>query len=1356
MFKIHRLYSARRLTGGFVASFAGLALIASPASAASLSWDQAGSGALGGTGTWDTTTTNWWNGSTDVAWATNTISGDSAVFAGTAGTVTLGTNINGVGLTFNTTGYTIATGTNTLTLGSGGIDASGLSSGTTTISGTGALTLGAAQSWNVGSGATLTVSAPVATGGFLLTNSGAGSTNISGVISGTGGLTQSGSGTLTLSTATNTFSGGLTISGGTVAVDSNLRLGGAGGTAGAVTINGGALRMNLGTGAQTNTHVITVGASGGTIVVNSTSGTPTYILGNAGNLTGSGDLAVSGTGTLTQAGSAGASVLVMGNANTGYTGNVTISNGGIVEYANSRGIAPSSTFTVNNLGMLSANGVTIGQAVNVNDGGYLAFQNNSSGLFSGPITLTGNTTVRMQNWWSSAVNNGTISGNISGTGNLTVNGGSSTSANTLTLTGDNTYTGNTALGTGTTLVSVMPTSRTYAGVISGGGSFTKDGPGTLTLTGANTYTGTTTISNGTVNVGDGTSGSLASTALTFSGSGGTINFNEAAGSSQSMGALTFSAGEANVQSTYGGSGNTSLTFSNVVARTAGAVANFVVSGGTTTGATPTNKIVFTQVAGATPTTGTLLDKGYFFGGSNYAAYDTNGYVRDYQTTDTNAASSGAGTSTIANISTNNVFLTGADTAQTTATVNTINMGSTGTIALAAANTLSTDGILVSGNAAATISGGTSLSSATAGGELVIRTDLSTDNLDISTPIVNNTSASALTKGGAGTLTLSATGNSYSGATTVDAGTLSLSGTLTGGGAVTVRSGATLSETSGGGISGASSVTSYGTTTLAGTNTYTGQTTVAGGTLNFSGSLSSAAQINVGVAGGRNAVMNVLPGASITMNTSGTNNIEVGLGTTSATGNGFLYQSGGTITGSTGGASPYTGFRIGDGAVNTSSYGYYNLSGGTTSVNEVDIGGFSGASTGVVDISGGTLNASSWFIVNRTGNSGGVGILNMTGGAVNYTGVATQFQNNWGTNGTAIINIANATLTAANANINLNQKNDASNFGEINLLTGGTLQANSIAPNANGTKLVNFNGGTLKASGATTTFITTNNTGVNVFANGGTIDNNGVNITIPVALLAASGNGVSSVAVNSGGSGYLGAPAVTFSGGGGTGAAGYAVVSGGVVTGIVVTNPGTGYTSAPAITLTGGGGSGAAIGTISTAANTSGGMTFSGSGTTTLSGANTYTGATTINAGTLALGAANRIADASALVLNGGTFATGGFSETMNTLTLSSTSTIDFGLGTSALAFAASNAIAWSGTLNLTNFDIGTDTLRFGTDASALTASQLSEISLTGFTAGLDSSGFVTFTAVPEPREFALAIMGLLGVMLFIRRRKQAN
>ena len=41
-------------------------------------------------------------------------------------------------------------------------------------------------------------------------------------------------------------------------------------------------------------------------------------------------------------------------------------------------------------------------------------------------------------------------------------------------------------------------STSFAGVISGAGSFTKTGAGTQTLSGANTYTGTTTVSNGTL------------------------------------------------------------------------------------------------------------------------------------------------------------------------------------------------------------------------------------------------------------------------------------------------------------------------------------------------------------------------------------------------------------------------------------------------------------------------------------------------------------------------------------------------------------------------------------------------------------------------------------------------------------------------------------------------------------------------------------------------------------------------------------------------------------------------------------------------------------------------------------------
>lgn len=66
------------------------------------------------------------------------------------------------------------------------------------------------------------------------------------------------------------------------------------------------------------------------------------------------------------------------------------------------------------------------------------------------------------------------------------------------------------------------------------------------------------------------------------------------------------------------------------------------------------------------------------------------------------------------------------------------------------------------------------------------------------------------------------------------------------------------------------------------------------------------------------------------------------------------------------------------------------------------------------------------------------------------------------------------------------------------------------------------------------------------------------------------SGVNSVTPGSGGSGYTSAPAVAFSGGGGSSATAVAIVSGGAVIAITVTDPGSGYTSAPTVSLTGGG------------------------------------------------------------------------------------------------------------------------------------------------------------------------------------------
>jgi FtsP/CotA-like multicopper oxidase with cupredoxin domain len=60
--------------------------------------------------------------------------------------------------------------------------------------------------------------------------------------------------------------------------------------------------------------------------------------------------------------------------------------------------------------------------------------------------------------------------------------------------------------------------------------------------------------------------------------------------------------------------------------------------------------------------------------------------------------------------------------------------------------------------------------------------------------------------------------------------------------------------------------------------------------------------------------------------------------------------------------------------------------------------------------------------------------------------------------------------------------------------------------------------------------------------------------------------VTAIAVNSGGSGFVRAPGINITGGGGFGAWASATVVGGVVTAITVTNGGSGYTAAPTITI----------------------------------------------------------------------------------------------------------------------------------------------------------------------------------------------
>jgi len=144
----------------------------------------------------------------------------------------------------------------------------------------------------------------------------------------------------------------------------------------------------------------------------------------------------------------------------------------------------------------------------------------------------------------------------------------------------------------------------------------------------------------------------------------------------------------------------------------------------------------------------------------------------------------------------------------------------------------------------------------------------------------------------------------------------------------------------------------------------------------------------------------------------------------------------------------------------------------------------------------------------------------------------------------------------------------------------------------------------------------------------------------------------------------------------------------------------------------------------------------------------------IESGTLLLGSANRITDSSNMKLSGGTFATGGFNETLGELTLAANSTIDLGNGASILRFANSSQDVWTSdtTLTIVNWNGDSDALFFDSAMTALTSGQVSQIrflnpnGVTGiFGAMILADGRVV--PVPEPATigFGALLIGAIGL-----------
>jgi autotransporter-associated beta strand protein len=416
-------------------------------------------------------------------------------------------------------------------------------------------------------------------------------------------------------------------------------------------------------------------------------------------------------------------------------------------------------------------------------------------------------------------------------------------------------------------------------------------------------------------------------------------------------------------------------------------------------------------------------------------------------------------------------------------------------------------------------------------------------------------------------------------------------------------------------------TGLGTMVLTGANTHTGTTFISGGKALLNGGGS--------IAGSGIAVGNIS-------------------GTPAA-----MYQTG-NITTST------RGVRIGQTA---GAIGYYKLVSGAITLpagGEVDPGGDTGGAGtfGQFDMIAGTVNGGDYLLPNR-GAAGEASVTNILGGTFTipstvtdngFNGLAVNWTNSGAAQTAAITINGSGQFVSPTVRVKMNEglsfngtTGNSANVASLNLTGGGLLQTkgflNGVGNNPNVS--INFNNGTLKAGNAANAAFLSDLGSVNVYSGNATIDNNGQSITMAQPFLAASGTGVSSVPVTAAGSGYITPPQVSFTGGtvtggSGSGATAYATIdpATGKLTGIVVTNPGT-YSVAPTtVTLTGGGGSGATLGSISTAANTSGGMTFSGAGTTALSGASTYTGATTVNGGTLQLSGSGAINTSSGISVNG--------------------------------------------------------------------------------------------------------------------------
>ena len=401
--------------------------------------------------------------------------------AGALGDATGNTAVSTGGSLELTSGILIAAG-ESLTLsgsGNGGVGALRNVSGSNTWSD--AVDLDAAATIASDAG-TLTISGTVDNDAFLLTVDGAGDTTISSVISDTGGLTKTGSGRLTLS-GNNTYTGTTNVNGGFLQISNAGALGDA--TGDTTVSTGGTLELTNGISVASSESLTLSGTGNGVVgALRNVSGSNTWA--GAVDLDAAATIA-SDAGTLTISGTVDndAFLLTLDGA-----GNTTIS--GVI--SDTGGLTKDGTGTLTLSGG-AAN--TFGGLTTVNTGTVLL--NKSSGdAIAGNLTIgdgAGTDTVQL-----SAANQiaNTSAVSLDDSGVFDLNNFNETIGSLATLSTADTS-ANVDLGSAFLTVG-DGTSTEFSGTITGTGSIEKTGSGTLTLSGtnANTYSGATTVSEGTL------------------------------------------------------------------------------------------------------------------------------------------------------------------------------------------------------------------------------------------------------------------------------------------------------------------------------------------------------------------------------------------------------------------------------------------------------------------------------------------------------------------------------------------------------------------------------------------------------------------------------------------------------------------------------------------------------------------------------------------------------------------------------------------------------------------------------------------------------------------------------------------